>query len=381
MASTESFVYLEIAEAVRRLIVSGELKGGDRLPSIRTTAQRWKCTPNTVSRAYSLLSREGLVSAHRGGGTRVASVREGFGKVAPPEWEWASLVNRAEAYLLEGLGLGHTPAHAEAALAAAISRWQDMRRQASGGGPVASGESPTSRTPYSIRFAGSHDLCVELLGRFLIEHTPAVTLSTDFIGSLGGLMAVARGEADLAGSHLWDEAAGVYNVPFIQRVLPNRKVVLFNLVQRLRGLIVPARNPQGLRAVADLTRPGVRFINRQPGSGTRVWLDVQLKSAGLAPEDIEGYDQEEPTHVGVARAIAEGRATAGLGISAAAAAYGLDFLPLGQERYDLVVPSEKWEAAPLQLLRSVVVSPHFKRAVSALGGYDVSETGTEIRLT
>lgn len=376
MSPNESFVYLEIAEAVRRLVVSGELQAGDRLPSMRAMAQRWKCTPNTVSRAYSLLSHEGLVSTHRGGGTRVASVRVGFGETAPPEWQWASLVNRAETYLLEALSLGHSPGHAEAALAAAVSRWQDMRRRPSPGTDKMSAD----RSPWEVRFAGSHDLSVELLGRSLIEQTPSVALTTDFIGSLGGLIAVARGEADIAGSHLWDEVTGAYNVPFVQRVLPNRKVMLLHLVQRLQGLIVPAGNPQGLRAVAGLAQPGVRFINRQPGSGTRVWLDVQLKSARVPPERIAGYDQEESTHLGVARAVAEGRATAGLGISAAAAAHGLDFVPLGQERYDLVVPLEIRDAPPLQALREVVVSPHFKQAVLALGGYDVSETGTETLL-
>jgi molybdate-binding protein/DNA-binding transcriptional regulator YhcF (GntR family) len=376
MSATESFVYFKIAEAIRRRIVSGELQAGDRLPSIRALAQRWKCTPNTVSRAYSLLSHEGLVSAHRGGGTRVASVGPVFGEAMPPEWQWANLVNRAETYLLEALSLGHSPAHAEAALAAAISRWQDVRRRPS----TSRSAMPLRRGPWEVRFAGSHDLSVELLGRFLVEHRPALTLSTDFIGSLGGLIAVARGEADLAGSHLWDEATGAYNVPFVQRVLPNRKVMLLNLVQRLHGLIVPVGNPQGLRAVADLAQPRVRFINRQPGSGTRVWLDVQLKSAGVAPERIVGYDQEESTHMGVARAVAEGPATAGLGISAAANAYGLDFLPLGQERYDLVVPWEIWDAPRLQALRAMVVSPRFTHAVVALGGYDVSETGMETLL-
>ena len=283
MADGESFVYLEIAEATRRLIVSGELRAGDRLPPVRAMAGRWKCTPNTVSRAYSLLSREGLVSAHRGGGTRVASYNAGLGQSAPPEWQWASLVNRAENYLLEALSLGHSPAHAEAALAAAISRWQELQRRPS----PDQGETwlePGDR--WLLRFAGSSDLSVELLGRSLIEQAPPVTLATDFIGSLGGLMALARGEADITGSHLWDEVTGAYNVPFVQRVLPNRKVVILNLVQRLQGLIVPPGNPQGLAAVSDLALPSVVFINRQPGSGTRVWLDVQLKTAGVRSENV-----------------------------------------------------------------------------------------------
>lgn len=378
MSGIESYVYLEIAEAVRRLIVAGEFEMGDRLPSVREMAERWKCTPNTVSRAYTFLQREGLVTAHRGGGTRVASLRPGFGSAPSPEWQWANLVNRAESYLLEALGLGHTPAHAEAALAAAISRWQELRRHSPSPGAVSSGEEVGLGT---IRFSGSHDLTVELLVRLLAERTPPVDLTTDFIGSLGGLMAVARGEADLCGTHLWDEVTGEYNVPFVQRVLPNRSVVLLTLVQRLQGLIVPGGNPLGLTGLADLGRQGVRLINRQPGSGTRVWLDVQLKRAGVDAESVEGYADEEVTHIGVARAVAERRADVGLGISAAAAAYGLDFIPLGQERYDLVIPAELWETPCLKSLRGVVGSTSFKDAVKALGGYDVTETGVELRLS
>ena len=373
MSTGESFVYLEIAEAIRRLIVSGQLKPGDRLPSVRVMAERWRCTPNTVSRGYALLSREGLVVGHRGGGTRVVSTKAGPDETAPPEWEWANLVNRAETYLLESLSQGHSPAHAEAALAAAISRWQDLRRPASPQKDAMSADLDEGE----VRFSGSHDLSVELLGRSLLERTPPVTLSIDFIGSLGGLMALARGEADVAGAHLWDEATGVYNVPFVQRVLPNRKVVLLNLVQRLQGLIVPAGNAQGLRSIADLARPEVRFVNRQAGSGTRVWLDIRLRDEGIPPASISGYDQEETTHLGVARAVAEGRANAGLGISAAATAYGLGFVPLGEERYDLVIPAEVWDTAALRSLREVVNSRHFKDAILALGGYDVSQTGSE----
>ncbi len=376
MPTGESFVYLEIAEAIRRLIVSGELQPGDRLPSVRVTAERWGCTPNTVSRGYALLSREGLVVGHRGGGTRVVSTRADAAGPAPPEWEWANLVNRAETYLLESLSLGHSPAHAEAALAAAISRWQDLRRPAPPPEAVVSAD----RQDGVVRFVGSHDLSVELLGRSLLERTPPVTFSLDFIGSLGGLMALARGEADVAGTHLWDELTGAYNVPFVQRVLPNRKVMLLNLVQRVQGLIVPAGNPQELRSIADLARPEVRFVNRQPGSGTRVWLDIQLRHEDVSPKDVFGYDQEESTHLGVARAVAEGRATAGVGISAAAAAYGLSFVPLGEERYDLVIPWEIWDTAALVALREVVTSSHFKDAILALGGYDVSLTGSEILL-
>jgi putative molybdopterin biosynthesis protein len=375
MAERENFVYIEIAETMRRLIVSGELSPGERLPPVRVMAERWGCTPNTVSRAYSLLGREGLVSAHRGGGTRVSSPRGAPGLLAPPEWQWADLVNRAESYLLEAIALGHSPAHAEAALAAAIGRWQEvrstLRRSSDDGEPV---------KPSIVRFAGSHDLSVEILARSLAEGAPPVTLTTDFIGSLGGLMALARGEADMAGAHLWDEATGLYNIPFIERVLPHRAVVVLNLVKRLQGLIVPPGNPQRLGGIADLLRPGVRFVNRQPGSGTRVGLDVQLRRAGVAPGQVAGYEREEATHMGVARAVAEGEATVGLGIQAAASAYKLDFIHLGEERYDLVVPTERWDDGALRALRSVVSSPRYQQALVALGGYDVTQTGQETPL-
>jgi molybdate-binding protein/DNA-binding transcriptional regulator YhcF (GntR family) len=421
MPGPPSFVYLDIAEAVRRLILSGELGEGERLPSVREMAVRWRCTPNTVSRAYAKLIDEGLVTAHRGGGTRVASSTAGFGEARPPEWEWAELVNRAEAYLLEALKGGHSAAHAEAALAAAIGRWEEMRRRPSPGGsslhakgavlgiasdsppesaagageesavgagakaaakasPKASAKAAGAAISSKLHFSGSHDLSVELLGRSLSEQTPAVELTTEFIGSLGGLMALARGEADLAGSHLWDEETRTYNVAFVQHVLPNRQMVLLSLVERVQGLIVPEGNPAGLSSLADLGKPGVVFVNRQPGSGTRVWLDIMLKAAGVDVESVAGYAEEEATHLGVARAVAEGRATGGLGISAAATAYGLGFVPVGRERYDLVIPLENWDLPPLLTLRSVVASQSFRDAVTALGGYDTSNTGREIRL-
>jgi len=379
MTAGESFVYLEIAEAIRRLVFSGELQPGERLPSVRAMAQRWKCTPNTVARAYSQLSREGLLSAHRGGGTRVALRSEGFAPAAPPEWQWAELVNRAETYLLEALAQGHSAAHAEAALAAAIARWHELRRQVSPLKPASGTQAPSKARggATSLRFAGSHDLSVELLARLLSEGDAPVTMTTDFVGSLGGIMALARDEADLAGSHLWDETTGTFNVPFVQRVLPNREVLLVNLVQRVQGLIVQAGNPQGLRQISDLNAPGVVFVNRQSGSGTRVWLDVQLKTAGIPARAIAGYGNEEATHVGVARAVSEGRATVGLGVGAAAAAYGLDFVPLFSERYDLVIPRENCDLPAVGALRSAVGSETFRVAVEALGGYDLSATGEE----
>jgi putative molybdopterin biosynthesis protein len=198
------------------------------------------------------------------------------------------------------------------------------------------------------------------------------------VGSLGGLMALAQGGAEIAGAHLWDEAADTYNVSFVRRLLPGRRVALLTLAYRSLGLITPPGNPHELQGLADLARPDVRLVNRQSGSGTRVWLDAQLRGLGISPESVPGYDREELTHLAVARAVEQGEATVGLGIHAAASAYGLGFVPLTEERYDLVLPEAVWEVPEAQALIDVVRSPRFKEAVVALGGYDTSQTGREV---
>ena len=395
MRDSETLIYLEIAEAIRRLIVSGELKPGDQLPAIREQAKAWHCTPGTVSRAYAQLAKEGLVSGRRGAGTRVT---ESALHAAPTTWRWAALVNRADSYLLDALSEGHSPAQAEAALALAIGRWEELqgarvppakhealsRRLSGEEMPVPRAEAvesqPRGGAECQLRFVGSHDLVIETLPRLLAQHHAGLSLSLEYTGSLGGLMALARGEADLAGIHLWDATTDIYNTPFVQRVLPNRRVVLLTLFHRSLGLIVPARNPQQLHGLADLSRSGVTFVNRQAGSGTRVWLDAQLKRLGVAQEAIAGYAQTEATHLAVARAIAEKKATAGLGIEAAADSLGLSFVPLTHEKYDLVFPEEVWNAAPAQSLVETIRSAEFRQAVMQRKGYDLAATGQETRL-
>ena len=149
------------------------------------------------------------------------------------------------------------------------------------------------------------------------------------MGSLGGLLALARGEAHFAGSHLLDEETGEYNVAYIRRLLPDVRIVLLGFVQREQGLIVPRGNPKGIRGLTDLARPDVVFINRQRGAGTRVLLDYRLKGAGIDPRAIQGYDRQEFTHLAVAAAVASGAADCGLGILAAARALDLDFRAAG----------------------------------------------------
>jgi putative molybdopterin biosynthesis protein len=292
-----------------------------------------------------------------------------------PVWRWASLINRAEQYLLQAVNSGHTVVQAETALSVAVSRWKDMQEKSSL--PPQSEPQAVQNSGRSLRFVGSHDLLVESLIRLLSEHDSKIHLSTEYTGSLGGLMALAQRNADVVGTHLWDESTDSYNLPFVRRLLPGRQLVLITLADRSLGLILPAGNPDGIADLGDLARPESRLANRQPGSGTRVWLDARLKTLGIEPESVPNYAQEELTHLAVARAVAEGRATVGLGIHAAAAAYGLAFVPLTQERYELVIPGESWSLLAIQALVETVRSSTLKKSIATLGGYDSSRTGSE----
>ncbi len=223
---------------------------------------------------------------------------------------------------------------------------------------------------------GSHDNTLDVLYNFLRRDYPRVSLSSAHVGSMGGIIAIKRGEAHIAGTHLLDEATGEYNIPFIKKLLPEKKVVLINLVYRIQGLIVKKGNPKRIKGFEDLLRDDVVFINRQSGSGTRLLLDKHLRELGIDPVKIRGYETEEYTHMGVAQAVASGRADVGLGIYASAKALNLDFIPIAEERYDLLVPKEFLELDTIKALFDVIKNnKDFKDAVVKLGGYDIRHMG------
>ena len=234
---------------------------------------------------------------------------------------------------------------------------------------------PAEEIEGTIVAIGSHDLTLDLLASHLRRRDPKLTLASSHVGSLGGLIALGRGEAHLAGSHLLDEETGEYNLSYVERHLKNRDVVVVNLVHRVQGLMVAPGNPRGISSLEDLARDGLGFVNRQRGSGTRVLLDYKLKELGIAPERIKGYGREEYTHLAVAAAVAAGSADVGVGILSAARAIGVDFVPLLTEQYDLIVPGEFYESELLRPLMSLIRGEEFKREVEALGGYDVSTMG------
>ena len=228
----------------------------------------------------------------------------------------------------------------------------------------------------TILAIGSHDLTLDLMAQFLAEHDRR--LASANVGSQGGLIALRRGEAHLAGSHLLNPETGEYNISYIRQYMPNILVKVVALVGREQGLIVKKGNPKGIKSLRDLSKPQVQFVNRQRGAGTRVLLDYHLNLMTIVPEHIVGYSQEEYTHLGVAAAIASGRADCGLGIAAAAQALDLDFVPLFQERYDLVIPKQFATDELLAPLFGLLADSAFRKAVSQLTGYDVSVMGTII---
>lgn len=228
---------------------------------------------------------------------------------------------------------------------------------------------------HTVLCTGSHDLSISVLEDQLKRRDPRLKIATANVGSLGGLHSVRRGETHMAGTHLLDPATGGYNIPDIRRVLPNVPVTLVHCVRRSQGLLVPRGNPVGLSGVADLGRRDLRFVNRQPGSGTRVLLDYQLGRLGIDAAAVQGYDHEEFTHMAVAVAVASGLADTGLGIRSAADALGLDFIPVGDEQYDLLLLRSFYESPSGATLLEVLRSEEFKLAMQSLGGYDTGATG------
>ena len=223
---------------------------------------------------------------------------------------------------------------------------------------------------------GSHDNALDVLANHLKKKHPEQSLSSAHVGSMGGLLALQRGEAHLAGTHLLDEETGEYNVSTIRKHLGGRKVILVNLVHRTQGFIVPKGNPKGIRGFGDLTRGDVVFVNRQAGAGTRLLTDLHLKRLRIDPQNVKGYHHEEFTHMAVAAAVLSGAADTGLAVLSAAQALGLDFIPVAKERYDLAILEEYYDTPLLRALLSIIREDRaFRDQIVAMGGYDVSDMG------
>ena len=223
---------------------------------------------------------------------------------------------------------------------------------------------------------GSHDNILDLMANFLHRSRPPLRLSSAHVGSMGAIMAIRRGEAHFGGTHLLDEDSGTYNVPFIKRFLRDTPLSLINLCYREQGFMVAKGNPHEISSFADIVDKGLSFINRQKGAGTRLLTDKILRDAGIEPEQLAGYDHEEYTHMNVAAAVLSGSVEVGMGIRAAAVALDLDFIPVAEERYDLIVPTQFLDDFRMQAALELLNDPSFKTKIDDLGGYNLRDSGS-----
>lgn len=227
---------------------------------------------------------------------------------------------------------------------------------------------------------GSHDPLLDEVADMMHRADPTVFMSSSHVGSMGGIMALRRGEAHAGGCHLLDTETGVYNLSFLKKYFPNGGIRLVRCVGRQQGLMLAKGNPLDIKEFADIAKNGVRYVNRQKGSGTRVLMDYLCEQYAVNVSDIYGYEREELTHTSVAAQIANGSADAGMGIYSAAQLYDLDFLPICIEEYDLIIPDHAWETPVVQQLIATLKSPAFREKMLAMGGYTVDHPGEIIPL-
>jgi molybdate-binding protein/DNA-binding transcriptional regulator YhcF (GntR family) len=359
-------IYLRITNSIKQDILEGRLKPGDDVPTIREQSELWGCTQGTIQRAYRELAQEGLIVSRSGLGTRVAS--KPAGKLDTPVRKTA-LIHKAESFILESINSGYTTEETHWAFEHALDRFRVEE-------PL-----PIISSGSRLSFYGSHDLAMaRIVSRFEVLN-PSYLISLVFNGSLGGLIALEEGKADFAGCHLWDSETATYNIPFIRKLLPGRSITLVTLAERSLGLIIPSNNPLGIKNLQDIANPQVKFVNRQSGSGTRVWLDDQFKDLHIDPKKIKGYETERSTHSEIAQVIAEGGANAGIGLEASAQSLGLGFIPLTLECYQLAVPTDKLKKDGVKIFFHWLESVEVKRIISSIPGYLTFKTGERVEIS
>ncbi|MFZ7133316.1 MAG: molybdopterin biosynthesis protein [Eubacteriales bacterium] len=222
---------------------------------------------------------------------------------------------------------------------------------------------------------GSHDPLLDIVYDILRKSDANEFLSSAHVGSMGGIMAIKRGEAHVAGIHLLDEHDGTYNLSYLRRYFPENNVILIKGVKRIQGLMIQKGNPKGIKTLDDITKEKIKYVNRQKGSGTRILLDYLLDKHKLHKSTIYGYEREEYTHMAVAALVDSGSADVGMGIYSASHIYGLEFIPLYQEDYDFIILKSAYALPIVQNFINILKSTQFKEGLSELGGYEFSDTG------
>jgi molybdate-binding protein/DNA-binding transcriptional regulator YhcF (GntR family) len=392
-------IYRQIIEQMRLSIAEGRLKPGDRLEPVRQLAHRLRINPSTVARAYQLLEYDGIIETNRRRGSVIArsgdalanpaggaAARDASLSASEAGLQSANSTGLHEAWqairrnrlrgiierpLVEALAQGYSAEEIQAAFDLQLAAWRERRQQA------LLPRSKTSENVHGVRFAGSHDLALETLWAQARRVHLDLAITASYVGSLDGLLALLRGEANLAGTHILDEETGQFNLPILRRLFLGQPLRVVTLAEREQGLIVSRGNPLGLRSWADLARPGLQFANRQPGSGTRTLLDYHLRLEQISPRHLAGYGSAAATHLAVAAAVADGQADVGLGLYAAARAYGLDFVPLARERFDLVLFADDRVYPPLSSVLEILQTAEFRAIAARLGGYDLQQMGEE----
>ncbi|NLW38567.1 MAG: helix-turn-helix transcriptional regulator [Peptococcaceae bacterium] len=240
-------------------------------------------------------------------------------------------------------------------------------------------QAPVTEEPFSapqrVVICGQ-DVLLDILTRYLERHPSGISALRHNVGSFKGLMALYQGKAHMSAVHLWAGERNLYNIPYVRRLLPGIPTLIVHLAQRMQGFYVARGNPKGIQSWEDLTRPDVRFINREKGCGTRILLDEQIRRLGLDRRQINGYEKEEFSHFAVASAVARGEADVGLGNEKTAMQVReIDFVPLQKERYELVMKKEDMNKPYFQAVLEILQSPEFKKELQGLGDYDLTDTG------
>jgi putative molybdopterin biosynthesis protein len=226
----------------------------------------------------------------------------------------------------------------------------------------------------AVIFSGSHDLAIEGIAESLAKHVTLLNLS---VGSLDGLVNLRQGLCHISGTHILDET-GEYNTSTVRHLFPDRQVELITLAHRTQGLMLAAGNPRSIKKVADIAREDIRFINRNAGSGTRLWFDGELKKLEIESSRITGYDKVVKTHSEAAEMISQGNADVSIGLQAAADQHGLQFIPLFEERYDLILLRENERI--LSPVLDYLQTSTFRSVLNALKGYNPSHSGEQIAI-
>lgn len=219
------------------------------------------------------------------------------------------------------------------------------------------------------------DLSLDLLANQLEHVMPEFRFLRAHAGSMDSLISMYQGKSNIVSTHLLDGDTGDYNLPYLRKILISRSYLVVRMHSRSAGLYVPKGNPKQINTWQDLGRQDVKIVNREKGSGARVLLDEQLRLAGISGISLTGYENEESNHLAVASKIAQGKADVGVGIEKVAAMANIDFIPMIQENYDLVMLKTLEHSMMIQQVCAILASSAFQEELHGLGGYDVSCTG------